>query len=206
VRVGQQNLIRYHRVTTHPVVIAELDHNNHALFEEDRSGLYRVLAFVPMTGRACDRFCTGCARFLARCVVFTAIYSKTVSVAAGSLRCFQVRCSPLCHPSISLCHGALYAPVIASRVLYRSVYGYASCRHTHRRRSRMPRKPQVSVEPRPDGRWAAQTSGTRRADSLHARNSDPTARGRKLAMGQARAGSKIDEQQCRWISADGADT
>ena len=27
----------------------------------------------------------------------------------------------------------------------------------------MPRKPQVSVEPRPDGRWAVQTDGTQRA-------------------------------------------
>jgi hypothetical protein len=31
----------------------------------------------------------------------------------------------------------------------------------------MPRKLQVSVEPRPDGRWAVQTDGTQRADSLH---------------------------------------
>jgi hypothetical protein len=29
----------------------------------------------------------------------------------------------------------------------------------------MARKPQVSVEPRPDGRWAVQTDGTQRADS-----------------------------------------
>ena len=33
----------------------------------------------------------------------------------------------------------------------------------------MPRKPQVAVEPRADGRWAVQTNGTQRADSLHAR-------------------------------------
>jgi hypothetical protein len=45
----------------------------------------------------------------------------------------------------------------------------------------MARKPQVSVEPRPDGRWAVQTDGTQRADSLHARKSDATARGRELA-------------------------
>ena len=45
----------------------------------------------------------------------------------------------------------------------------------------MPRKPQVSVEPRPDGRWAVQTDGTMRADSLHDRKSDAIARGRELA-------------------------
>ena len=45
----------------------------------------------------------------------------------------------------------------------------------------MPRKPQVSVEPRPDGRWAVQTDGTQRADSLHDRKSDAIARGRELA-------------------------
>ncbi len=45
----------------------------------------------------------------------------------------------------------------------------------------MARKPQVGVEPRPDGRWAVQTDGTRRADSLHARKSDAVTRGRTLA-------------------------
>lgn len=45
----------------------------------------------------------------------------------------------------------------------------------------MPRKSQVSVEPRPDGRWAVQTDGTQRADSLHPRKSDAVARGRELA-------------------------
>lgn len=45
----------------------------------------------------------------------------------------------------------------------------------------MPRKPQVSVEPRRGGRWAVQTDGTQRADSLHARKSDATARARELA-------------------------
>lgn len=46
----------------------------------------------------------------------------------------------------------------------------------------MARKPQVSIEPRPDGRWAVQTDGTQRADSLHARKSDATRRGRELAQ------------------------
>jgi len=45
----------------------------------------------------------------------------------------------------------------------------------------MPRKPQISVEPRQGGRWAVQTDGTQRADSLHARKSDATARARELA-------------------------
>ena len=45
----------------------------------------------------------------------------------------------------------------------------------------MARKPQVAVEPRPDGRWAVQTDGTQRADSLHDRKSDAVKRGRDLA-------------------------
>ena len=45
----------------------------------------------------------------------------------------------------------------------------------------MARKPQVAVEPRPDGRWAVQTNGTQRADSSHDRKSDAIKRGRELA-------------------------
>jgi len=45
----------------------------------------------------------------------------------------------------------------------------------------MPRKPQVAIEPRPDGRWAVQTDGTQRADSLHDSKSDAVRRGRDLA-------------------------
>jgi len=45
----------------------------------------------------------------------------------------------------------------------------------------MPRRPQVAVEPRPDGRWAVQTDGTQRADSLHQRKADAMRRGRELA-------------------------
>jgi hypothetical protein len=45
----------------------------------------------------------------------------------------------------------------------------------------MARKTQVSVEPRSDGRWAVQTDGTQRADSLHDRKSDAVRRGRELA-------------------------
>jgi uncharacterized protein YdaT len=45
----------------------------------------------------------------------------------------------------------------------------------------MPRKPQVSVESRPDGRWAVQTDTAQRADSLHDRKSEAVRRGRELA-------------------------
>ena len=45
----------------------------------------------------------------------------------------------------------------------------------------MPRRAQVAVEPRADGRWAVQTDGTQRADSLHDRKSDAMKRGRELA-------------------------
>lgn len=45
----------------------------------------------------------------------------------------------------------------------------------------MARKPQVSVEPRPDGRWAVQTDGTMRATKLFDRKSDAIARGRELS-------------------------
>jgi hypothetical protein len=45
----------------------------------------------------------------------------------------------------------------------------------------MPRKPHVAVEPRADGRWAVQTDGTQRADSLHDKKSDAIRRGRELA-------------------------
>jgi len=45
----------------------------------------------------------------------------------------------------------------------------------------MPRRPQVLVEPRPDGRWAVQTDGTQRADSLHDKKSEAVRRARELA-------------------------
>ena len=40
---------------------------------------------------------------------------------------------------------------------------------------------QVSVEPRPDGRWAVQSDGTERADSLHDRKDEAVKRARELA-------------------------
>ncbi len=45
----------------------------------------------------------------------------------------------------------------------------------------MARNPHVSVEPRPDGRWAVQTDGTQRADSLHDKKTAAVSRGRELA-------------------------
>ncbi|MEO5786574.1 MAG: DUF2188 domain-containing protein [Casimicrobiaceae bacterium] len=45
----------------------------------------------------------------------------------------------------------------------------------------MARNPQVAVEPRANGRWAVQTDGTSRADSLHDRKADAVTRARTLA-------------------------
>jgi hypothetical protein len=49
------------------------------------------------------------------------------------------------------------------------------------RGAHMARKQHVAVEPRPDGRWAVQTNGTQRADSLHDRQADAINRARELA-------------------------
>jgi hypothetical protein len=48
----------------------------------------------------------------------------------------------------------------------------------------MPRKPQVSVEPRPGGRWAVQTDGTQRAYRVSDRKADAVSIGRQVAMHQ----------------------
>ena len=40
---------------------------------------------------------------------------------------------------------------------------------------------QVTVEPRPDGRWAVQSDERERADSLHDRKEDAVMRARELA-------------------------
>jgi hypothetical protein len=45
----------------------------------------------------------------------------------------------------------------------------------------MPRKPQIIVEPRPDGRWAVQKDGTTRASRLFPRQQDAEARARAQA-------------------------
>ena len=46
----------------------------------------------------------------------------------------------------------------------------------------MLRRPQVVVEPRPNGRWVVQTETSQRADSLHDRKSEAVSRGRELAQ------------------------
>ena len=45
----------------------------------------------------------------------------------------------------------------------------------------MPRKAQVSVEPRPDGRWAVQTDGTQRAYRVRDRKSEAVKSARSVA-------------------------
>ena len=45
----------------------------------------------------------------------------------------------------------------------------------------MSKQRNVAVQPRADGRWAVQTDGTKRADSLHVRKADAVARGREMA-------------------------
>ena len=65
----------------------------------------------------------------------------------------------------------------------------------------MARKAQVSVEPRSDGRWAVQTDGTQRADSLHDRKSDATRRGRELA-GNKHTELVIKDERGRIVGKD----
>jgi hypothetical protein len=62
-------------------------------------------------------------------------------------------------------------------------------------------KSQVSVEPRPDGRWAVQTNGTQRADSLHDKKPAAVARGRELAENK-RAELVIKDERGRIIAKD----
>jgi hypothetical protein len=45
----------------------------------------------------------------------------------------------------------------------------------------MPRSPHITVEPRPDGRWAVQKDGTQRASKLFDRQSDAETRARQQA-------------------------
>ena len=45
----------------------------------------------------------------------------------------------------------------------------------------MPRKPNITVEPRSDGRWAVQKDGTTRASQVFDRQGDAEARGRAQA-------------------------
>ncbi|MFL6204514.1 MAG: DUF2188 domain-containing protein [Acidimicrobiales bacterium] len=45
----------------------------------------------------------------------------------------------------------------------------------------MPTTPHITVEPRPDGRWAVQKNGTQRASKLFDRQQDAEARARSQA-------------------------
>lgn len=45
----------------------------------------------------------------------------------------------------------------------------------------MARKPQITIEPRADGRWAVQKDGTQRASRVFDRKADAEARGRAQA-------------------------
>ena len=65
----------------------------------------------------------------------------------------------------------------------------------------MPRKPHVTVEPRANGRWAVQTDGTQRADSLHERKSEALSRGRELA-GNKQTELVIKDESGRIIGKD----
>ena len=49
----------------------------------------------------------------------------------------------------------------------------------------MTRKPQVSVEPRPDGRWAVQTDGTQRAYRVKDGKAEATSIARQVARNKA---------------------
>ena len=65
----------------------------------------------------------------------------------------------------------------------------------------MARKMQVAVESRADGRWAVQTDGTKRADSLHDRKSDAITRARELAENK-KAELVIKDQSGRMVGKD----
>jgi hypothetical protein len=49
----------------------------------------------------------------------------------------------------------------------------------------MPRKPHITIEPRPDGRWAVQKDGTQRASRVFDKKTDAEARGRAQAKREA---------------------
>ena len=65
----------------------------------------------------------------------------------------------------------------------------------------MARRSQVAVEPRADGRWAVQTDGTERADSLHDRKDSAIKRGRELA-GNKQAELVIKDERGRIVEKD----
>lgn len=65
----------------------------------------------------------------------------------------------------------------------------------------MARKPQVSVEPRPDGRWAVQTDGTQRAYRVYDKQSQAEKTARSVAKNQS-AELVIKDQRGRIIRKD----
>ena len=65
----------------------------------------------------------------------------------------------------------------------------------------MARKPQVAVEPRSHGRWAVQTDGTQRADSLHDGSLTPSSGGRELA-GTKQTELVIKDERGRIVGKD----
>ena len=60
---------------------------------------------------------------------------------------------------------------------------------------------QVTVEPRPDGRWAVQSDGAQRADSQHDRKSDALKRARELAKNK-QAELMIKDERGKIIGKD----
>jgi hypothetical protein len=70
---------------------------------------------------------------------------------------------------------------VQQRTVARSHFRYRVRGSSFQLELNMARNPQVAVEPRADGRWAVQTDGTQRADSLHDRKAEAIRRGRELA-------------------------
>jgi hypothetical protein len=63
------------------------------------------------------------------------------------------------------------------------------------------RRPAISVEPRPDDRWAVQKGGTKRASRVMDRKSDAVARARQQAR-REQAEVVVKDQQGRIQSKD----
>jgi hypothetical protein len=65
----------------------------------------------------------------------------------------------------------------------------------------MPRNPQVSVEPRPDGRWAVQTDGTQRAYRVKDRKTEAVSIARSVARNK-RTELVIKDERGRAVAKD----
>ena len=63
------------------------------------------------------------------------------------------------------------------------------------------RRPAISVEPRPDGRWAVQKDGTKRASRVMDRKTDAVSRARQQAR-RAQAELVIKDERGRIQSKD----